>query len=335
MRINLNFGLFLAAIFLFGCTESKQNLERINIRGEVFGTTYLISFYTDSGETYQVEIEELFEKINQSVSYYRPNSIISLVNRNETKTIDDIFERVYLRSAEIHKDTYGAFDPTVSPLVNAWGFGFANSEKMTKPLVDSLLRFVGLNKTRLVSKGILEKDLPEIQFDFNAIAKGYAADLVGELLLSKGITEFLVEIGGDLTTRGIKPDGTKWRVALENPAESWDSPQEYDFFIELENKAVATSGSYRRYFELNGKRFSHTIDPTTGYPVSHSLLGVSVVAKDCITADGYATAFMVMGLERSIEFVKNKSEIEAFFIYSDGSDGFKTYWTSGINPQRK
>ena len=335
MKINIKICFLLAAFFMFGCVEPGHNLERVNIRGEVFGTTYLISFYTDSGETYQFEIEELFEEINESVSYYRPNSIISRVNRNETNQIDSIFQRVYLRSVEIFKATEGAFDPTVSPLVNAWGFGFANAEKMTPQIVDSLLQFVGLHKTRLISEGLIEKDLPEIQFDFNAIAKGYAADLVGELLLSKGIETFLVEIGGDLTTRGIKPDGTKWRVALENPAESFDSPQQYDYFIELENQAVATSGNYRRYFEVNGQRFSHTIDPSTGFPVSHSLLGVSVVANDCITADAFATAFMVMGLERSIEFADSTEGLEAYFVYSDDANDFKIHSTSGLQLRQR
>ncbi len=320
---------------MFGCSGAHSGLERVNIKGEVFGTTYLVSFYAKTGAICQTEIEELFEKINQSVSYYRPNSIISMVNRNESPVIDSIFRRIYLRAVEVFNDTGGAFDPTVSPLVNAWGFGFANAEKMTVELVDSLLKLVGLNKTRLTANGLIEKDFPEIQFDFNAIAKGYAADLVGELLLSKGIDVFLVEIGGDLTTSGIKPDGTKWRVALENPAENFDSPQEFDYFIELENQAVATSGSYRRYFESDGQRFSHTIDPTTGYPVNHSLLGVSVVAKDCMTADAYATAFMVMGLEKSLEFAESRPGIEAFFIYSDGSGGFKTLSTSGLKPKKK
>jgi thiamine biosynthesis lipoprotein len=307
----------------------------VSYRGEVFGTTYLITFYSSTGESYQDEIEELFEEINQSVSYYRPNSVISMVNNNETNITDAIFQRVYLRSVEVFKATEGAFDPTVSPLVNAWGFGFANAQQMTREIVDSILEFVGLDKTRLVSDGIIEKERPEIQFDFNAIAKGYAADLVGELLLSKGVEVFLVEIGGDLTTREIKPDGTKWRVALENPAESYDSPQQFDYFIELENQAVATSGNYRRYFEADGQRYSHTIDPNSGYPVGHSLLGVSVVAQDCITADAYATAFMVMGLDKSIEYVENDRGLEAFFIYSDGKDGYKTHATSGLFPKRK
>jgi len=327
--------LLFLAIFMFGCTVSESNLDRVNIRGEVFGTTYLISFYTDSGETHQAEIEELFEKINQSVSYFRPNSIISLVNRNETNQVDSIFQIVYLRSVEIFEATGGAFDPTVSPLVNAWGFGFANAKQMTQQVADSLLKFVGLQKTRLLSNGIIQKDLPEIQFDFNAIAKGYAADLVGELLLSKGIEIFLVEIGGDLVTRGVKPDGTLWRIALERPAETFDSPQQYDYFIELENQAVATSGNYRRYFEVNGQRFSHTIDPTTGFPVNHSLLGVSVVAKDGITADAFATAFMVKGLEKSIDFVEAQEGLEAFFVYSDSDGGLKTRSTSGLVLHRR
>jgi FAD:protein FMN transferase len=323
--------LFVAFLFLIafsGCRESKP--YQINIRGEVFGTHYKISYFCYNMEIYEQEIEDIFEEFNESLSYYRLNSLKSKINRNETDLVDDYIRVVFLRSQEISAVTDGAFDATVAPLVNAWGFGFKNMGEVTPKLIDSLREFTGYQKVQLSGDRII-KDDPRVQLDFNAIAKGYGADVVGAFLESKGITSYMVEIGGDLVVKGTKPDGSGWRIALESPAERADAPQQWEYYVEITDMAVATSGNYRQYYEVNGQRYSHTIDPFTGYPVTHNLLSVSVFASDAMTADAYATAFMVMGLEKAKLFLEENKDLQAYFIFSNDDGTYSSYATEDIN----
>lgn len=327
---NRFFPLVLVFLLSLGaCGIKNKEPQLINIRGIVFGTYYSISYFSEGGEVYQHEIDSLFNVFNESLSYYVPHSLISRINNNETDIVDDFFRVVYLRSVEIFETSGGAFDPTVSPLVNAWGFGFTQRKEMSRQKIDSLKQLTGLDRTRLEDNRIVKED-SRIQFDFNAIAKGYAADVIGDFLALKGITTYLVEIGGDLTARGLKPDGSKWRIGLEKPARNFDDPQDWDYYVELHDMAVATSGNYRRYYEEGGQRFSHTIDPFTGYPVTHNLLSVSVFANDGMTSDAFATAFMVMGFEKAMAFVEKREDMEAFFVFSTGPEGFGTYATPGL-----
>ncbi|MBW6478830.1 MAG: FAD:protein FMN transferase [Bacteroidales bacterium] len=325
--------LFLSAIiitlFLSSCRTQQSEPRFVNIRGVVFGTYYSVSYYCDGGEDFSEAIDSIFNVVNKSMSYYIPNSTISLINRNEAYQADEHFLAVLNRSLEIAEQTGGAFDPTISPLVNAWGFGFEDRQKMTPSLIDSLKRIVGYQKVSVAGNRII-KAIPEIQFDFNAIAKGYTSDLAGKLLESKGVETYMVEIGGDLIARGLKPDGTPWRIGLERPAKDMFAEQDWDYMVEMHNRAVATSGSTRKYYEEGGQRFSHTIDPFTGRPVEHNLLSVSVFADDCTTADAFATAFMVMGLERSKEFIQKRNDIQAFFIFSERGNEYGTYTTEGL-----
>ncbi|MBW6497649.1 MAG: FAD:protein FMN transferase [Bacteroidales bacterium] len=334
MRIRRFVPVFAVLIFLAACNMQPKQAQLVNIRGVVFGTYYSISYFSEKGEVYQHEIDSLFNVFNESLSYYVPQSLISRINNNETDLVDDFFRVVYLRSVEIFESSGGAFDPTVSPLVNAWGFGFTQRRDMSQQKIDSLSQLIGLNHTRLADNRIVKED-PRIQFDFNAIAKGYAADVIGDFLAARGITTYLVEIGGDLTARGLKPDGSKWRIGLEKPARDFDDPQDWDYYVELLDMAVATSGNYRRYYEEGGQRFSHTIDPFSGYPVTHNLLSVSVFARDGMTSDAYATAFMVMGFEKAKAFVEQREDMEAFFIFSTGPEEFGTYATSGLKLLRR
>lgn len=319
----------ISLLLISGCNRGSRQPEFVNIRGEVFGTYYSMSYYSQGAVNYKEEIEILLEEFNQSLSYYQPNSLKSRINRNETDQVDDYFREVFLRSQEISRATNGAFDVTVSPLVNAWGFGFQKKDKITPAKIDSLRQITGYQRVSLQGDRIIKQD-SRIQFDFNAIAKGYGADVVGKFLESKGVEVYMVEIGGDLMARGIKPDGSKWRIGLEKPAHEIDSPQDWEFYVELLDMAIATSGNYRKYYIENGQRYSHTIDPSTGYPVNHNLLSVSVFAPDAMTADAYATAFMVMGLEKAIEFVEKQDNMEAYFTFSEGPDTFGTYATDGI-----
>ncbi len=316
-------------LLLISCSRREKALQNIIIRGEVFGTIYSISYFSSDGKNYKNEIDSLFNEFNNSLSYYQPQSFLSQINRNETNIPDKYFLTVFNKAYQISEETNGAFDVTVTPLVNLWGFGFEKKADVTKKKIDSVLVFVGYNKARIES-GSIVKDDPRVMFDFNAIAKGYAADIIGEFLEMKGVNSFMVEIGGDLIAKGLKPGEKKWRIGIERPAKEFDDPQDWQFLIELHNQAVATSGNYRRYYEKDGVKYSHTITPQTGYPTENTLLSASVIANDAMTADAYATAFMVMGLEKAIEFVEAKEDIEAFFIYSGKNDILETYKSSGI-----
>ncbi|MBS4012555.1 MAG: FAD:protein FMN transferase [Bacteroidetes bacterium] len=316
-------------VVLISCSTKDKPFQNIIIRGEVFGTIYSISYFSPDGKNYKLEIDSLFNEFNNSLSYYQPQSLISRINRNETDIPDKYFLKVLNKAKQISEETNGAFDVTVTPLVNLWGFGFEKKSDVTRKKIDSVLDFVGYNKARIES-GRIVKDDPRVMFDFNAIAKGYAADVIGEFLEMNGVSSFMVEIGGDLIAKGLKPGDKKWRIGIERPAKEFDDPQDWQYLIELHNQAIATSGNYRRYYEKDGIKYSHTITPQTGYPTENTLLSASVIAGDAMTADAYATAFMVMGLEKAIEFVEAKQDIEAFFIYSKTKDELGTFKSSGI-----
>ncbi len=320
---------FLIAMLFASCSFPGKGPQMINIRGVVFGTYYSIIYYDDESRVFEEAIDSVFREFNASLSFYDRQSLLSKINRNEETVVDDYFRVVFKRAQEISAETEGAFDATVFPLVNAWGFGFSARSEMTAEKVDSMLQFVGYEKVRLEDGRIVKED-ERVQLDFNAIAKGYAADVVGLFLESKGIKSYMVEIGGDLIARGLKPDDSKWRIGLEVPADDMHAEQQWQYFVEIVDAGLATSGDYRRYQEVDGQRYSHTIDPKTGYPVSHHLLSASVFAKDAMSADAYATAFMVMGLEEAITFVENREDLEAYFIFSDDDGDFDYHASSGL-----
>lgn len=299
-------------------------------QGQTQGTYYAVTYFDTKGRNFQPQLDSILKAFDYSVSMWIPESVISRINRGDSLVQPDAwFIDIFKRSQEISAATGGAFDCTVGPLVNAWGFGFKGKIKMDQAKVDSLLQFVGYQKVSLDDQNRIVK--PEgFRFDFNAIAQGYSVDVISKYLESKGIKNYLIDIGGEVLGKGSKPEGQLWLVGIENPAADSLAERTINTKVKLTDKALATSGSYRKYYEENGVRYSHTIDPHTGYPVRHSLLSVSVLAPDCATADGYATAFMVMGFEKAREFVENEPDLEAFFIV-DGREGtFKTYATKGM-----
>ncbi len=320
----------LLAGIIMACGPLDRAPQMINIRGMVFGTYYSITYYEDDGIVFQEAIDSLFRDFNRSLSFYDKESLLSRINRNEETRVDEYFEVVFTRAQEISRETDGAFDATVFPLVNAWGFGFSERADMSLEMVDSLLQFVGYEKVWLEDGHIVKAD-DRVQLDFNAIAKGYAADVVGFFLESEGVETYLVEIGGDLTARGVKPDGSKWRIGLETPAGEMDEVQEWEYYVAFKDAGLATSGDYRRYYEEDGRRYSHTIDPKTGYPIDHQLMSVSVFAEDGMSADAYATAFMVLGLEETIAFVERREDLEAYLIFAaDDTDTYGHYASTGL-----
>jgi len=335
-NMNRSYILLLIFFILSGCdfiTETgneNTGMSKFRFMGSAQGTYYVVTYYSEEDKNLQPEVDSILNAFDLSVSMWVPGSIISRINSNDTAVIPDAwFTDLFKLSKIISDDTDGAFDMTVGPLVNAWGFGFQDRMELDEQKVDSLLSFIGYKNVELVDGNIV-KENPGIRFDFNAIAQGYSVDVLARFLESKGIADYLVDIGGEIYGRGSKPGGEYWKVAIEKPAEEADDARSFQAYVNLSGKALATSGSYRKYYEKNGVRYSHTIDPVTGYPVTHNLLSVSVLAETCALADGYATAFMVMGLEKARDFLKDREDMEAYFIISGESEDYETYYTKGF-----
>jgi thiamine biosynthesis lipoprotein len=314
----------IAYLLLINC-NSKSN-STITINGNAQGTTYQIIYISESNVRLEKGIDSIFKRIDSSLSTYVSSSIISRVNKNDTTVIiDEHFIEVFNKALEVSKNTHGAFDPTVAPLINAWGFGFTKKSKVDSSMVDSLLDFIGYQKIRLYGKKVI-KDKPEIMLDFNAIAQGYTVDVLATYLKNMRITNYLVELGGEVKAKGKKQNDHFWTIGIDQPNEHATEGRPLKAVVTLKDKALATSGNYRKFYIEGGKKFSHIIDPFTGYPAKHNLLSATVVANDCMTADAYATSFMVIGMEKAKQFLLEHEELqlEVFFIYDE--DGiWKTY----------
>jgi thiamine biosynthesis lipoprotein len=320
--------LFLILLLVFsGC---EPGTKKVHFTGEAQGTYYAVTYYDEEGRNFQKEIDSLLTLFDKTASMWVPGSIISRINRGEQEVeTNEWFRELFNLSKMIGDESNGAFDMTVGPLVNAWGFGLADRQELNESMVDSLTSLVDYRKVEM-KDGRVIKGIPGMQFDFNGIAQGYSVDLVAELLQDHGIRTYLIDIGGEVLAEGKKPDGSLWTVGIERPAENAMSARSLEAIVGLENKAMATSGSYRKFYEKDGVRYSHTIDPSTGYPVTHTLLSVTVLAETCAVADGYATAFMVMGKEKSLKFLEHKTDLEAYFISSTESSGFEIEYTEGM-----
>ncbi len=323
------FIFILLMVTFLGCSTSGQ-LQKIQFQGEAQGTYYAITYFANDTLVKQQEIDSLLKDFDLSASIWVENSVISRINRNDPGAVpDEHFADIFRHSQRVSEISGGAFDITVGPLVNAWGFGFKNKMNINQQIVDSLLTLVNYKAVKL-NEGKLLKENPNIQIDFNAIAQGYSVDLTGGFLEKNGISDFLIDIGGEVLARGRKPDGELWTVGIEKPSENADSDRQLKAIISMSNKAIATSGNYRKFYEVEGIRYSHTIDPKTGYPVRHSLLSATVMADSATIADAYATAFMVMGIEKTQEFLKNQPGLEVYLIYSASDGELKTWKSPGI-----
>lgn len=300
-----------------------------NDRGRIFGTLYSITYQNQ--ESLQAEIDEALRRFDGSLSPFNDTAVITRVNRNEDIVPDTFFTNVFRRSMEISEETNGTFDITVAPLVNAWGFGFKKGRFPDSLMVDSLLEITGYTKVALSDEGKVVKQDPRIMLTCSAVAKGYAVDVVAQLLEKHGIENYMVDIGGEVVVHGQNPQSTPWRIGINKPVDdSLAVNQELQSILSISGKGIATSGNYRNFYYRDGKKYAHTIDPRTGYPVQHSILSATVVAKDCMSADAYATAFMVMGLEEAERFAEAHPDIDAYFIYSDAQGILQTYSTKGM-----
>jgi len=319
----------LTLILFFSCSRRIES-NYITIVGFTQGTTFSITYESMENSNYKNEIEFLLAKFDTSLSTYNQFSLITKINNNETTNTDSYFRKVFKKAEEVYKTSNGSFDITVAPLVNAWGFGFKNKEEITNAKIDSMLEFVGFQKVNLKDSTITKTD-PRLMLDVNAIAQGYSVDVIANFLEEQEIQNYLVEIGGEVKTKGYNNKGKEWRIGIDKPIDNNNTPGEnLQAIISLSNKSLATSGNYRKFYERDGVKYSHTIDPKTGYPVTHSLLSATVVANDCMTADAYATAFMVMGLEDAVLLVDKLSEIEAIFIYNDSTGNYKIKYSTNM-----
>lgn len=311
--------------------ESQNDDRRVVLTGQTMGTTYRVVYLDEQQREFKEGIDSLLQVFNQSLSTYIADSELSRFNRSDSLIFSlPYFYPVLKVSEEVFRKTDGAFDPTVGPLVNAWGFGPDGPALKDSLNIQVLLRSVGFDKIRFDENQVI-KAIPGMYLDFSAIAKGYGVDVVANYLENLGIKDFLVEIGGELVARGINDRGELWKVGVSTPNEESPANDLYGI-IALDNRALATSGNYRNFYVEDGKKYAHTIDPATGYPVQHELLSVTVVAKDCMTADAYATAMMVMGTEKSIDLQKEVEGLEVFLIYTNEEGEITSYSSDGLKP---
>ena len=293
--------------------------------GMVFGTVYNITYECDSDLHQAIKAE--LQKVDNSLSPFNEHSVITAINQNQDVKPDEMFLTVFNKAMEISRETDGAFDITVAPLVNAWGFGFKNGSQPNRQQVDSLRRLIGYEKVILKNDRIV-KQSPDIMLDCSAIAKGYGSDVVARFLQQQGVKNFMVEIGGEVVTSGVNPQRLPWRIGVTKPTDdSLSIKGEIQSVLNVTDLAMATSGNYRNFYYKGGKKYAHTIDPKTGYPVQHSLLSATVLAKDCATADAYATSFMVLGIDGAKKVLERHPELMAYFIYADDK-GQNAVWCS-------
>ena len=299
------------------------------LQGEAQGSYYAITYFDEQGRNFQQEIDSIFHAVDMSVNLWVDSSVISKVNRNEAVKLDSIFVDNFRIAQEAARLSDGYFDPTISPIVAAWGFSYKHGDTITPQLIDSLKQLVNYRNIS-IEDGKVVKAYPAITLDFNAIAQGYTSDLIASFLDSRGINNYLVDTGGEIMANGCKPDGQPWIVGIEKPADKWNSEQVVHTRIALRDKGLVTSGSTRKYVERNGKRYSHCIDPKTGYPVEHNVLSVTVLAENSVWADALASICMVMGLEKSLPLIENMDGVEAYYIYVNEQNALETFATEGF-----
>lgn len=296
--------------------------------GQIFGTTYHITYQSD--KDLHREILQRLQLVDQTFSTFNDESIISKINRNEPVKLNQMFIEVFDLAKTVSKDTHGAFDITVAPLVNVWGFGFKSGTPPTKAVIDSLRQLTGYEKVKLIGSKVRKQD-PRIMLDCSAIAKGYGSDVVAQYLRSRDIENFMIEIGGEIVVQGNSDKRLPWKIGVTKPTD--DSTQvnnELQTVLNVSNTAMATSGNYRRFYYKNGKKYAHTIDPKTGYPVQHNILSATVLANTCAKADAYATSFMVLGLEKTQQVLQHHPDLMVYLIYADGQGKNKVWYSPSL-----
>lgn len=322
----------LLLLISLSCLPEKDLIRNV-AAGPALGTSYSIIYLNSEPLDLQAEIDSVFAAVNQSMSTYIPDSDISKINQGDsTLAVDQMFREVFDLSKQVYKNTEGYFDPTVGVLVNAWGFGPGKQIELDSSRIDSLLKFVGFNKVHITPENRIIKDNPEIRFDFNAVAKGYAIDRLGRLLDEKNLDNYLIEVGGELLAKGENRQKDKrWVVGIDDPQVT--EGRRLIRTIYLKDRAMASSGNYRKFRidSITGEKYVHTIDPKTGYTKNSRVLSTSVITETCARADAYATAFMAMDVEVSKEILAKEDDLEGYLIYLDTNGDTREYMTEGFS----
>ena len=320
--------LYLLLLIFFSCS-SDGNLILVKNSGSAQGSFYHIQYLSNDGVNYKFQIDSIFREIDSSLSIYKEYSIISKLNNGQNLRTDLFFNEVFLAAEKVYLESKGNFDCSVSPLVDAWGFyqdKLGDSIIIDSAKFYNILPFIGFDKIKLIDDSLI---LPQgMRLDFNAIAQGYTVDVIAEFLQAKGDSNYLIEVGGEILVKGENADGNLWRVGVDKPSENIDENERFQFILDLKNRALATSGNYRKFYEENGVKYSHTINPFTGYPAQNRLLSVTVIHESCMLADAYATAFMVMGVKKSKQFLKTHPEIEIYLTYTNKNGEWNTFISS-------
>ena len=319
--------IFLAIVFVLNACKTTPSKYIANL-GMIYGTYYSIKYEHPQGNDIQQEIDKELFRQAQIFSHYEKEATITKVNNNIETELEQEFITCFNRAMEISKITNGAFDITAGPLISAWGFGPEDRQKMTPEFVDVLKELIGYQNIK-IEDGKVVKEIPEMTLNMSAIAKGYTCDLIGEFLAKKGCENYLVDIGGEVVAKGENDKGKIWSIGIRKPFEN-PFKNEINAALKLENRAMATSGNYLNFYTVDGKKYAHTIDPSLGYPVQHSLLSATVLANDCMTADAFATAFMVLGKDVGIEIARQVPGLEIYFIYADDKGENQVYMSEGF-----
>ena len=316
-------------ILLFSCSDNNQKMILNQNVGFVQGTTFNIKYLSSSLQDYKTEFDSIFSEIDLSLSLYIDSSIITRFNKGDTLIrLDSNFLSVFNAFKKVANSTNGNFDCTISPLINAWGFGATKKGKIDSFIISDLLKKTGYQKIYLKNDSTLYNP-SNVQLNFDALAQGFTVDVIANFLEKNNINNFLIEIGGELRAKGKNINNKNWRIGIEKPSKIIDNKNRFQTVIELKNKSVATSGNYRKFYLENGKKYSHSINPFNGYPVKHNLLSVTVITDKCIYADAYATAFMVMGVKKTKDFLLQNEDLDAFLIYQKNNI-LETWSTNGF-----
>lgn len=326
----MKYGIFILMILL-GCSSINEHSKTLvhNV-GFAQGTSYSVKYMSTDGNDYHLQIDSIFSVIDNSLSTYLPSSLISQLNAGDTSLIlDTHFVRVFKASQHVSTLSSGLFDCTVAPLVQSWGFGTSNPQELDSLAIVKLLKKVGYQDVSLKGDSLLSN--PQLKtLDFNAIAQGYTVDVIAEFFDSLYLTDYLIEVGGELRAKGLNSRNKKWRVGIDKPSNEIDKNDRFQLILNLNNKSLATSGNYRKFYKKDGQIYAHTINPKTAYPVQHSLLSATVIADNCMMADAYATTFMVMGVKQTQEFLETHEGLEVFLIYADADNRWRNWLTEGF-----
>lgn len=330
MKILKAFVPGILTIALVSCS-SKTNIEEINKVGYTQGTTFNIKYLSQPSSNFKKQIDSLFLLIDNSLSTYISTSLISEVNHSDSFVMVDFhFKKVLVKALDLSKESKGLFDVSIGPLAELWGFGLAKRGRVDTAQVDSLRKFVGYQNIMVKGDSVY---LPKgMRIDFNAIAQGYTVDLIAEFLLSQKIENYMVEVGGEVRAKGKNSKGQIWRIGIDKPEEDLDPKNRFQTIVNLENASLATSGNYRKFWvdEKTGLKYSHTLNPKTGFPAKNQLLSVSIIAPTAMEADGYSTMCMVMGLKKSINLIESKESIQGYFIYTNEDEELEVYTSKGF-----